>query len=135
MRYLTPRLDGQASFVIVDNGQPVPGLAANDAGLWGSAQNQSQYARRSGAGVDAHGNLIDVGGLNLTLQALAAAMTQAKVVRGMEREIHSDLVSFASWAPSSPGHVSPTKLLPDMTRAANRYLAADQRDFFYVTLR
>ena len=121
--------------LIVDNGQPVPGLVANDAGLWGSAQNQSQYTQRSGVGVDAHGNLIYVGGLNLTLQALAAAMTQAKVIRGMELEIHSDLVSFASWVPSSPGHVTPTKLLPDMTRAANRYLAADQRDFFYVTLR
>jgi hypothetical protein len=53
----------------------------------------------------------------------------------MELDIHSALVSFASWVPSPTGKVKPTKLLPGMDRPANRYLAADQRDFFYLTLK
>jgi hypothetical protein len=76
-----------------------------------------------------------VAGANLTLQTLAAALADTGVVRGMELDIHSALVSFASWAPSDTGGVVPTKLLPEMNRPADRYLAADQRDFIYLTLR
>jgi hypothetical protein len=71
---------------------------------------------------------------NLTLPTLALALADAGVVRAMELEIHSALVSFASSTPSVPGHVVPTKLLPGMERPASRYLSADQRDFFYLTL-
>ena len=121
--------------LIVDNRRPVNGLTTNAGHRWGSFENQSQYTWRSGAGVDAGGNLIYVSGDNLTLQSLAAALADAGVVRGMELDIHSALVSFASWVPSPTGKVKPTKLLPGMDRPANRYLAADQRDFFYLTLK
>ena len=120
--------------LIVDNRRPVDGLTTNAGHRWGSFENQGQYTWRSGVGVDAGGNLIYVSGENLTLQSLAAALADAGVVRGMELDIHSALVSFASWAPSPTGRVEPTKLLPGMDRPANRYLAADQRDFFYLTL-
>lgn len=36
----------------------------------------------------------------------------------MERDIHSALVPIASWTPSVPGHVVPTKLLTGMERRA-----------------
>jgi hypothetical protein len=72
---------------------------------------------------------------NLTLPTLALALADAGVVRAMEFDIHSALVSFASWTPSLTGHVAPTTLLPGMDRPAGRYLSADQRDFFYLTLR
>jgi hypothetical protein len=120
--------------LIVDNGQPVAGLASNRGQRWGSFENQHQYTWRSGVGVDAGGDLIYVAGANLTLQTLAAALADTGVVRGMELDIHSALVSFASWAPSGTG-VVPTNLLPEMNRPPDRYLAADQRDFFYLTLR
>ena len=121
--------------LIVDRGRPVDGLAGNSGKRWGSYENQHQYTWRSGVGVDAAGDLIYVAGANLTLPTLALALADAGVVRAMELDIHSALVSFASWTPSLPGHVVPTKLLPGMERPAGRYLTADQRDFFYLTLR
>jgi len=121
--------------LIVDHNRPVPGLDANRGKRWGSYENQHQYTWRSGVGVDAAGDLIYVAGANLTLQTLAAALADAGVVRGMELDIHSALVSFASWAPNLTGRARPTKLLPGMERPANRYLAPDQRDFLYLTLR
>jgi len=121
--------------LIVDHGRPVSGLDANTGQRWGSYENQHQYTWRSGVGVDAAGDLIYVAGANLTLQALATALADVRVVRGMELDIHSALVSFAWWTPSPTGQVGPTKLLPGMERPANRYLTPDQRDFFYVTLR
>ena len=121
--------------LIVDNRQPVPGLTTNSGHRWGSFESQSQYTWRSGVGVDAGGNLIYVSGENLTLQSLAAALADAGVVRAMELDIHSALVSFASWSPSPAGRIEPTKLLPGMDRPASRYLTADQRDFFYLTVK
>jgi len=121
--------------LIVDHNRPVPGLDANKGKRWGSYENQHQYTWRSGVGVDAAGDLIYAAGANLTLQTLAASLADAGAVRGMELDIHSALVSFASWAPNLTGRARPTKLLPGMERPANRYLAPDQRDFFYLTLR
>jgi hypothetical protein len=121
--------------LIVDHGRPVDGLGVNSGQRWGSYENQHQYTWRSGVGVDAAGDLIYVAGANLTLPTLALSLAAAGVVRAMELDIHSALVSFASWTPSVPGHVVPTKLLPGMERPAGRYLSTDQRDFFYLTLR
>jgi hypothetical protein len=120
--------------LIVDHGRPAPGLTANQKQRWGNTKNQFQYTWRSAVGVDAGGNLVYVGGVNLTLKAITTAMVDAGVVRGMELDIHSAMVSFSSWTPHG-ATVTPTKLLPNMQRAADRYLAPDQRDFFYVTVR
>jgi hypothetical protein len=120
--------------LVVDHGRPVAGLSTNADGRWGSAHNQYQYTWRSGAGVDAHGNLIYVAGDKMNLATLAAAMADAGVVRGMQLDIHSGMASFASWQPLSGANAAtPTKLLPKMPRSAYRYLNPDQRDFFYVT--
>ena len=120
--------------LVVDHGRPVAGLSTNADGRWGSAHNQYQYTWRSGAGVDAHGNLIYLAGDKMNLATLAVAMADAGVVRGMQLDIHSGMASFASWRPLSGANAaSPTKLLPRMPRSAYRYLNPDQRDFFYVT--
>jgi hypothetical protein len=116
--------------LVVDGGHPVPGLAANNSGQWGSARSQFQFTWRSGIGTDKNGNLIYVGGNQLTLATLADAMTQAGIVRGMQLHIHSDMVTFNTYQPG-PG---PTKLLPAMVSPADRYLQPDQRDFFAVSL-
>ncbi|MBU2668001.1 phosphodiester glycosidase family protein [Actinoplanes bogorensis] len=118
--------------LIVENGQPVNGLSVNALGRWGSPRNQLQYTWRSGLGVDAHGNLIYVAGNHMNLTALATAMADAGVVRGMQLDIHTGMASFSSWKPVG-GTSTPTKLLPEMTRAADRYLVPDQRDFLYLT--
>lgn len=120
--------------LVVDHGKPVPGLDRNPAGAWGSAANQYQYTWRSGLGTDRAGNLVYVAGNGLTLDTLAAAMTDAGIQQGMELDIHSPMVTFNSYRPDLPG-AHATKLLPHMPGAADRYLQPDQRDFFAVTLR
>ncbi|MCU1680086.1 MAG: hypothetical protein JWQ81_825 [Amycolatopsis sp.] len=120
--------------LVVDNGRPAPELTSNPAGLWGSASNQFQFTWRSGVGTDQAGHLVYVGGDHLTLSTLAAAMAQAGIIRGMELDIHSGMVAFNTYRPDLPG-ARPVKLLPTMPAPADRYLRADQRDFFAVTLR
>jgi hypothetical protein len=122
--------------LVVDGGKPVAGLSSNAGGRWGTARNQLQYTWRSGAGLDANGNLIYVAGNNMNLATLAAALADAGIVRGMQLDIHTGMASFSSWKRGTGGGPSvPTKLLPAMTRSADRYLMSDQRDFFYLTAR
>lgn len=120
--------------LIVDGGKPVPGLSGNPAGQWGSAKNQFQFTWRSGIGVDTHGRLIYVAGDQLTLTALADALSTAGAVRGMELDIHGGMVSANLFRPDIAGS-SPKTLTQDMPTAPDRYLSADQRDFFAVTAR
>ena len=120
--------------VIVD-GRIADGLATNADGRWGTVRSQFQFTWRSGLGTDAHGNLIYVAGNKLTLATLAAAMRQAGIVQGMELDIHAAMVSFDIERPGPHGLVSGERLLDSMNSPSDRYLVADQRDFFYVTVK
>lgn len=123
--------------LIIDRGKTVPGLADNASGEWGSPKNQFQFTWRSGIGTDTSGNLIYVAANRITLDGLAQALREAGVVRGMELDIHPEMVTFNIFHRTdrmSTG-VTGAKLLPDMQRPAGRYLVPDQRDFFAVTLR
>jgi hypothetical protein len=120
--------------LIVDGGKPVSGLSGNPAGQWGSARNQFQFTWRSGVGVDAQGRLVYVAGNQLTLTAMANALSAAGVVRGMELDIHGGMVSCNLFRPDVAGS-APRTLVPSMPTAPDRYLSADQRDFFAVTAR
>lgn len=120
--------------LVVDKGAPVAGLDNNGGGLWGSAHNQLQFTWRSGLGTDAAGNLIYVAGDGLTLQSLATAMSDAGIQRGLQLDIHSKMVNFVTWTHPAGASAVPTELLPKMGASPTRYLAADQRDFFYLTL-
>jgi hypothetical protein len=73
----------------------------------------------------------------LTLCGLAAAMVAAGVVRGMELDIHSGMVTFNTFHPDAGAAfgVAGAKLLPDMPQPSTRYLNPDQRDFLAMTLR
>ena len=120
--------------VIVD-GTIADGLANNATGAWGSTRSQFQYTWRSGLGTDAKGNLIYVAGQGLTLATLAAAMHQAGIQEGMELDIHAAMVSFNIEYPAALGTVTSKRLLDSMSSPTDRYLVADQRDFFYVVAR
>jgi hypothetical protein len=62
--------------------------------------------------VDAAGNLIYVGGGNMALKSLAAALTEAGTSRAMQLGIHSEMVDmFSYW--HRVGSTIATKLLPD----------------------
>lgn len=123
--------------LIIDEGRPVPGLADNADGAWGSPKNQFQYTWRSGLGTDRDGNLVYVAGDQLSLAELADAMVAAGVRRGMELDIHPKTVTFTTFRPEAerPFGLAATKLLPAMVQPATRYLDPDHRDFLAVTLR
>jgi hypothetical protein len=115
--------------LVVDQGRPVAGLTDNSSRAWGSAKNQFQYTWRSGVGTDRAGNLVYVGGDKLSLAGLAHAMVAAGVQRGMELDIHPGMVTFTTFHPAAgaPFGLVGTKLLPDMSQPATRYLHPDQR--------
>jgi hypothetical protein len=123
--------------LIIDEGRPASGLAANADGAWGSPKNQFQYTWRSGLGTDRNGNLVYVAGDQLSLAELADAMVAAGVRRGMELDIHPKTVTFTTFspAPGQPFGLAATKLLPAMVQPATRYLVPDHRDFVAVTVR
>jgi hypothetical protein len=122
--------------LIVDRGAPVPGLDANASNAWGSSNNQFQYTWRSALGVEAGGNLVYVAANRISLTDLAQALAAAGAVRGMELDIHPQMVTFMSYRPGQVrGAGVGTTLLPAMQPPTDRYLVPSQRDFLAVTAR
>jgi len=133
---MTPHVSAvrQNLSLIVDGGSPVAGLDKNVGRRFGSVKSQFEYTWRSGLGVDAKGDVIYVAGQHLTLVTLARAMSQAGVQRGIELDIHPHMVSFNIERHTAAG-LRPVHLLSSMDEPTDRYLQADQRDFFYATTR
>jgi hypothetical protein len=122
--------------LIVQGGHPVPGLATNNRGLFGTGKNQFQYTWRSGLGTNRAGDLIYVAGNRLNLHTLASAMAQAGAVTAMELDMHPHMVAFNYFlAPKDVARGKGRNLLAGMHAPPERYLVPDQRDFFYVTVR
>jgi hypothetical protein len=99
-------------------------------------RTNSQYTWRSGIGVDPAGELYYVAGDQLTLRTLARALAAAGAVRGMELDIHPNMVHLFvhRHGPGSDIPV-PTKLLANMGGPTERYLVPDLRDFVAITQR
>ena len=123
--------------LIVDNGAVVPGLAHNPGNAWGAPGQQNQFTWRSGIGVDSNGNLVYVAAQQFNLPMLAYAMASAGIVRGMQLDIHKHQVTFNIFRQTAPGAqtLTASKLMPEMTEPATRYLQADQRDFIAIEMR
>jgi len=124
--------------LIVDNGQPVHGLNANDTTQWGATLGDQVYVYRSGLGVTGNGALVYVGGPGLNITDLANLLVRAGAVRAMELDINTDWVNYSSYTPSTPyGAATPangTMLLPVMTGGPGRYFASWwARDFFTMS--
>jgi hypothetical protein len=111
--------------LIVDNGQPVPGLNAADTTQWGATLGNQVFVWRSGLGVTASGALVYVGGPNLNITDLANILARAGAVRAMELDINTDWVNFSTYTPSSAvGPAAPdngTELLSSMSGSPGRY--------------
>ncbi|HLJ07783.1 MAG TPA: phosphodiester glycosidase family protein, partial [Acidimicrobiia bacterium] len=110
--------------LIVDNGQPVPGLNANDTTKWGYTLHNYVYVWRSGVGVTADGALVYVGGPNMNITDLADVLSRAGAVRAMELDINTDWVNFSIYDP--PGRTpasaaNGTELLSSMSGGPSRY--------------
>ncbi|HWE69074.1 MAG TPA: phosphodiester glycosidase family protein, partial [Acidimicrobiales bacterium] len=124
--------------LIVDGGQPVPGLNASDTTQWGNTLGGAVYVYRSGLGVTASGALVYVGGPGLNITDLANLLVRAGATRAMELDINTDWVNYSYYSPTSPyGAATPdngTMLLPQMTGTAGRYFASYwARDFFTMS--
>ncbi len=111
--------------LIVENGQLNPNLS--DGSQWGATLGNAIRVWRSGLGVDAHGDLLYAAADNQTAESLALILQHAGAVRAMELDINSEWVTFDFYG--APGASEPSKLLPEMTREATRYLEPDDRDF------
>jgi hypothetical protein len=117
----------QSLDLIVDGGNDVPGLSRDDHLRWGETLGGRVFVWRSGVGIDARGNLVYAAGV-LDIVSLADVLRAAGAVRAMELDINSYWVSFDTFLPGTNGP-APTKLLPNMTRNANRYLVPGTRYF------
>jgi hypothetical protein len=118
--------------LIVDGGQPAPGVQNNDPARWGYTVGNAVLVWRSGLGVTANGALVYVGGPGLSAYGLAQMLVRAGAVRAMELDINSDWVDFLTYAPgpagAPPGDLTVNKLLVDMKPSTNNYLSASSRD-------
>lgn len=128
--------------LLVDNGQPVPGLNAYDTSTWGNTLGNQVYVSRSGIGVTREGALVYVGGPLLNITDLANLLVSAGAVRAMELDINTDWVNFATFAPTTPTGLASvangTDLLPlaDMAGPPTRYFVTWwARDFITMSAR
>jgi hypothetical protein len=86
--------------LLVDGGQPVAGLNAYDASVWGATLGNVPAVWRSGIGVTASGALVYVTGPSLEITQLAALLVRAGCVRAMTLDMNPDWTVFATYDPS-----------------------------------
>src|SRR5580704_5780535 len=126
--------------LLVDGGQPVPGLNAADTTQWGNTLGSAIYVWRSGVGITADGALVYVGGPGLNITDLANILARAGAVRAMELDINTDWVNLATYDPRSPHDAATaangTDLLPGMFGTPARYFESWwSRDFITMSSR
>lgn len=122
--------------LIVDGGTAVDGLLTRHDGSWSTEHHQVQHTLRSGLGQLADGSLVYVAGPDMDLQQLADALVSVHAVKGMQLDIHPNMIVFHLFGPGSgtaPGKAQ--QLLELMTAPLNRYLVPDRRDFITATER
>jgi hypothetical protein len=124
--------------LLVDGGQPVPGLNASDTTQWGATLGNAVYVWRSGIGITANGALVYVGGPGLNITDLANLLVRAGAVRAMELDINTDWVNYSLYNPPTPtgpaSGTNGTELLPGMTGTPTRYFQTWwARDFFTMS--
>jgi hypothetical protein len=124
--------------LLVDGGNPVPGLNAADTTLWGDTLGNAIYVWRSGIGVTADGALVYVGGPGLNITDLANLLVRAGAVRAMELDINTDWVNYSVYQPATPAGpasgANGTELLPGMTGSPGRYFQSWwARDFITMS--
>jgi hypothetical protein len=125
--------------LLVQHGQAVAGLNANDNSQWGATLGGSALVWRSGLGITSNGAIVYVGGPAMSITDLADLLVRAGCVRGMELDINTDWVNYTSYAPEPGQPATPangTLLLSGMTGGTSRYFQTWwARDFFTMSAR
>jgi len=83
--------------LIVDGGRAVAGLNQQNNARWGKVTGNTFNVWRSGLGVTANGALVYVGGPALSISDLANTLVRAGAVRGMEMDMNTDWVIYATY--------------------------------------
>jgi hypothetical protein len=125
--------------LLVDGGQPVPGLSTTDTSAWGSTLGLVPQVWRSGLGETASGALVYVSGPGLDVVQLADLLVRAGVVRAMELDINPAWDTFTFYTPPPGTPASPANgsdLLPQMTGGTTRFFDPSYaRDFVTMSAR
>ena len=127
--------------LLVDNGQPVPGLDCQlQLRRWGNTLGGAVHVWPSGIGVTSDGALVYVGGTGLSIVDLANLLVRAGAVRAMEMDINTGLGELHPLRPAQAGvpasATNGTLLTYDQqTSPPSRYFAPLSRDFFTMSVR
>jgi hypothetical protein len=131
---MTPNVVGvrENLSLLVDQGQVMTAADAGSGAKWGITINNAFFVPRSGVGMTAGGDIVYVGGADLSVLTLAQLLKAAGAVYGMELDINTAWVSFMTYQPGDGlAAPVPTKLW-DFQQPADRYYQSSDRDFVSV---
>jgi Phosphodiester glycosidase len=121
--------------LLVDNGALTVGQFDGSGAAWGYTIRGWYYIARSGVGITAKGDIVYVGGTELSVYTLAKLLKAAGAVYGMELDINPDWTSFMTYnGLQDPADPTPTKMW-SFDQPADRYFAPSDRDFVTVHAR
>lgn len=118
--------------LMVDAGQVVPYI--DDSSTWGRADHGSAAVWRSGVGVKADGDIVWVGGNELTAPSLARLLKDAGAVRAMQLDINLRWADF-QYFPNRDGNPDTSKLYEDFLQGPNKFFVNSTKDFMAVYVR
>jgi hypothetical protein len=125
--------------LIVNNYKMVPGLDSQNSAKWGKTLGGTFTVWRSGIGVTKTGAIVYVGGPSLTIAALAHILELAGCKYGMQLDINTDWVQFASFTGplgSAINGGNGTNMLASMAYTPSRFFSTwMNRDFYTMSLR
>jgi hypothetical protein len=133
---MTPQVIGvrQNLSLLVNDGQVMSASDAGSSAEWGQTVNNAFFVPRSGVGMTAKGDIVYVGGSDLSVTTLAQLLKQAGAVDAMELDINADWTSYMYYTVAAGGDAAnpvPNKLW-QFTQPADRYFQPSSRDFVAV---
>jgi hypothetical protein len=90
---------------------------------------------RSAVGLTKDGNLLVAAGNSLSAATLAKALWAAGAQAAMQLDINSPYVLTSTFFPQPDGSLRAERFMDSMPDSPGRFLKAQERDFFWVTLR
>ena len=121
--------------LLVDGGQVKVGPYDGSGADWGYTIKGWYYIARSGVGMTANGDIVYVGGSQLSVYTLAKLLKAAGAVYGMELDINPDWTSFMTYDGLQDGQHPAAQKLWEFNQPADRYFSPSDRDFVTVHAR
>jgi hypothetical protein len=121
--------------LLVDQGQVKVGPYDGSGADWGYTIKGWYYIARSGVGMTANGDIVYVGGSQLSVYTLAKLLKAAGAVYGMELDINPDWTSFMTYNGLQDGQHPAAQKLWEFNQPADRYFSPSDRDFVTVHAR